>query len=49
MWYFSFPAIYYAEERTAALIKKATYKRRRAKAVYPITANDPVGRSFVGW
>lgn len=38
---------FYAGERVTALVRKATIERRRAKAEYPITGNDPMGRIIV--
>lgn len=38
---------FYAAERVASLLRKARIERRRAKADYPITENDPVGRTIV--
>ena len=35
---------FYLIERTAAHLRKARIDVRRAKAEYPITENDPVGR-----
>jgi hypothetical protein len=37
----------YAGERTTALVRRATVNRRRAKADYPISDNDPIGRAVV--
>ena len=34
-------------ERSVALVRKARIEKRRAKADYPITGNDPVGRTIV--
>lgn len=38
---------FYAGERITALVRNARIEKRRAKAEYPITANDPVGRIIV--
>ena len=38
---------YYGGERLTALVRRARIERRRAKAEYPITGNDPVGRIVV--
>ena len=40
-------ATLYAGERVTALLRKARVERRRAKSEYPITENDPVGRTIV--
>ena len=37
----------YVGERVTALWRRARIDRRRAKAEYPITENDPVGRTIV--
>jgi hypothetical protein len=43
----AFLVIFYTGERVTALVRKARIERRRAKADYPITGNDPVGRIVV--
>jgi hypothetical protein len=37
----------YAGERSAALLRRVRIEQRRAKAEYPVTGNDPVGRIIV--
>jgi hypothetical protein len=44
---FGFPAYLYAAERVAAGVRRAKLHDRRAVATYPLTANDPVGRSVI--
>jgi hypothetical protein len=38
---------FYAGERVTALLRKARIERRRVDADYPITANDPTGRTVI--
>lgn len=38
---------YYATERGVALWRRVKIDQRRAKAEFPITGNDPVGRIIV--
>ena len=38
---------FYATERLVAMRRKATIEQRRAKAEYPITGNDPEGRTVI--
>jgi hypothetical protein len=40
-------AIFYTGERVTAFVRKARIESRRAKADYPITGNDPMGRAIV--
>jgi hypothetical protein len=51
MWYvvivFAFPVFLFATERVTAWVRKARIDDRRTKAEYPITGNDPVGRTVV--
>lgn len=37
----------YGGERLTAWVRRARIERRRAKAEYPITGNDPVGRVVI--
>jgi hypothetical protein len=37
----------YVAERVTTAIHRAKLHDRRAEAAYPLTANDPVGRSVV--
>ena len=51
MWYvvivLAFPVFLYTAERVTAWVRKAKIEKRRAEAEYPITANDPVGRTVI--
>lgn len=51
MWYvvivFGFPVFLFAAERVTAWVRKARIEKRRAAAEYPITGNDPVGRTVI--
>jgi hypothetical protein len=40
-------AFFYVAERTTSLVRRSRIDKRRAKAEYPITGNDPVGRLIV--
>ena len=42
-----FPAGLYAVERATAFVRKSRIESRRANAAYPITSNDPMGRTIV--
>lgn len=41
------PVFLYTAERVAALVRKSRIESQRAKAEYPITSNDPVGRTVI--
>ena len=41
------PVFLYTAERAAALVRKSRIESQRAKAEYPITSNDPVGRTVI--
>jgi hypothetical protein len=43
----AFPVFLYTAERVVALVRKSRIESRRAKADYPITGNDPVGRTVI--
>jgi hypothetical protein len=51
MWYvvllFGFGVFLYTTERLTAWMRKARIEKRRAQAAYPITGNDPVGRTVI--
>ena len=53
MWYFvalfAFPAFLFTAERLTTWMRKKRIEARRAKAEYPTSENDPVGRAFMGW
>jgi hypothetical protein len=38
---------FYGGERASALLRRARFESRRAKAQYPLNDNDPVGRTVV--
>lgn len=43
----AFPAFLYTVERVTGLVRKSRIESRRAKAEYPTTGNDPVGRTVI--
>ncbi len=51
MWYvaivFAFPVFLYTVERVTWWVRQARLEKRRAAAEYPITGNDPVGRTVI--
>ena len=44
---FGFPLYLYVAERIASRVRRSRIDQRRAQAAYPITGNDPVGRSVI--
>jgi hypothetical protein len=51
MWYvplvLGFGVFLYTTERLTAWVRKARIEKRRAEAKYPITGNDPAGRTVI--